>query len=303
MRQTSMLVVLVGLLVGSGTAVAQVSSSADAKASTRASASMRPLGAQASDNASASADAMASQQDARASTGLAKGTKIHGRLVNSLDAKKNKPGDRVEARTMEDVKENGKVVLPKGTHLIGHVTKAQVRGKGRSRSALGVTFDRAELRSGAVIPLRLAVEALATPAAMLPATDGPGSMALDTGTTSAISAGPTGGGLIGGTLGATTGVAGGLGGGVGTTAGTLAGSTVNITAHSAGAVGGLDAGGMLASNSRGVFGMRGVSLASSSSGATWESTLVSSSRSIHLAGGTQMLLRAEGTRQVEDGRR
>ena len=48
-------------------------------------------------------------------------------LANSLDAKKNKPGDRVEARTTQDVKQDGKVVLKKGTHLVGHVTQAQAR--------------------------------------------------------------------------------------------------------------------------------------------------------------------------------
>ena len=53
------------------------------------------------------------------------GTKIDATLATSLDAKRSKPGDEVEARAEEDVKQDGKVVLKKGTRLVGHVTQAQ----------------------------------------------------------------------------------------------------------------------------------------------------------------------------------
>src|SRR5262245_31690780 len=79
---------------------------------------------------------------------LAAGTAVRAELDKSLDSKKAKTGDEITARTTEAVKEDGKVVLPKGTKLMGRVTRASARGKGDSDSTLGVQFDRAELKAG-----------------------------------------------------------------------------------------------------------------------------------------------------------
>ena len=65
---------------------------------------------------------------------------MDAKLSSSLDAKKNKPGDRVEAQTISDVKQGGNVVLPKGSKLIGRVTQVQARENGQNQSALGITF-------------------------------------------------------------------------------------------------------------------------------------------------------------------
>jgi hypothetical protein len=77
------------------------------------------------------------------SASISDGTKIDATLATSLDAKRSKPGDEVEARAANDVKQDGKVVLKRGTRLIGHVTQAQARVGGQTQSQLGIAFDRA----------------------------------------------------------------------------------------------------------------------------------------------------------------
>jgi len=51
------------------------------------------------------------------------------------------------------VKSEGKIVIPKGAKLVGHVTQASARTKGESESALGIVFDKAILKNGQEIPL------------------------------------------------------------------------------------------------------------------------------------------------------
>jgi hypothetical protein len=85
-------------------------------------------------------------------------------LTGSLDSKKAKPGDVVNARTVSDLKTNdGRTVLPKDTKIVGHVTQASARGAGQPESSLGLVFDKAILKSGQEIPLNAAVQAVGAP--------------------------------------------------------------------------------------------------------------------------------------------
>src|SRR6185312_15610974 len=63
------------------------------------------------------------------SAALSSGTAMQAELTKSLDAKKAKPGDQVTAKLTQDVKQDGKVVLLKGSKLKGHVTEAQAKSK------------------------------------------------------------------------------------------------------------------------------------------------------------------------------
>ncbi|MGB9068857.1 MAG: hypothetical protein WCC21_09820, partial [Candidatus Acidiferrales bacterium] len=69
-------------------------------------------------------------------------------LVHPVDAKKNKPGDPVKARTTHASQSLDGTPLPKGTELVGHVTQAQSRTKNQSESDLGILFDKAVLKNG-----------------------------------------------------------------------------------------------------------------------------------------------------------
>jgi len=99
-------------------------------------------------------------------TTFVKGTLINAELTGSLDSKKVKPGDAVNARTASDLKTNdGRTVLPKDTKIVGHVTQASARGAGQPESSLGLVFDKAILKSGQEIPLNAAVQAVGAPPA------------------------------------------------------------------------------------------------------------------------------------------
>src|SRR5215467_14988427 len=113
--------------------------------------------------AAATAQANGSGKSQTSSASLAAGTLVNAELDKSLDSKKAKAGDAVTARTTEAVKEEGKVVLPKGTKLTGHVSRASARGKGDSDSTLVLQFDRAELKGGQEMAVQLNVQALAAP--------------------------------------------------------------------------------------------------------------------------------------------
>src|SRR5882724_3440692 len=91
------------------------------------------------------------------------GTTLNGVLSDTVDARKSKPGDTVKARTSEDVKAGGIVVIPRGSKLVGHVTEAQPVAKAGEQARLGFVFDRAELKDGRQIPLHTAFYALAAP--------------------------------------------------------------------------------------------------------------------------------------------
>src|SRR5438132_3961940 len=92
---------------------------------------------------------------------IAPGTPIPAELAKSLDAHKNKPGDPVNAKVVQDLLSNGKVVIPRDTKIIGHVTEATPKGKGEPGSTLGVAFDKMILKGGRELPFTATIQALA----------------------------------------------------------------------------------------------------------------------------------------------
>jgi hypothetical protein len=304
----SYLALLAGLFFAANVS-AQVSGSAQASGQTDAnsSAQVGPSGATSTTHDRASGSASA-QANAGHDT-LSDGTTFHSTLTSSLDAKKNKPGDKVEARTTEAVKQNGRVVLPKGTRLEGHVTQVQARSKDDAQSTLGIAFDRAILNNGEEMPLHVGIQALADSRANAQSSMGDDAEMMPAPTMSGGGGGggARAGGVLGGagqTVGAAAGGAtsmasnaAGTVGGVATNAGGAVGSTVNGAARTSSAIGGLDATGHLTSNSQGVFGIQGLQLASTAANDAEGSLVVSATRNVHLDSGTQMLLRASGQAQ------
>ena len=287
-------ILMAGILTA-GTAAAQGSASAQSGTSAQSQSSVQAnkSGAQASGSGSASTSTSAADTG-KGTPDISGGTKIDATLANSLDAKKNKPGDRVEARTAQDVKQDGKVVLKKGTRLVGHVTEAQARTKEQAQSQLGIVFDHALTNNGQEILLNASIQALAAARSSADAAAGSDDIvASGAGMGSASGAARTGGGLMGGvasTAGATAGT-------VMNTAGSAsgnAGGNLGAATHSTGAVGGLTSMGRLSSNSSGVFGQEGLSINSEASSATQGSAIVSSTKNVHLESGTQMLLSVAG---------
>jgi hypothetical protein len=239
---------------------------------------------------------------------LPDGAKIDATLATSLDARWSRPGDDVEVRTEEDIKEDGKVVLKKGTHLVGHVTQAQMRAGKQTESQLGIVFDHAVLKDGEEIPFSASIQALASAQPMAPATTD--DMMAHGGAMTAARSSAHGAGLtssVASTASTTTGAA--ANGSTGALMNTSApvplnaGGELNVATRSSGAVGGLTAAGRLSSGSIGVFGLEGVSIdaapstTAQASTAQASTTIVSTTKNIHLDSGTQLLLRINGQAQ------
>jgi hypothetical protein len=272
------------LLLGSP-ALAQTSSTSGATTSVQG---------QVGTSATASSGTSASASAGGNSLNLGGGTTMQAALVTPLDAKHAKPGDAVVARTTENVNQDGRVVLKKGSELKGHVTQVQAHSKETAQSTMGVVFDTAVAKGGHdAVPVNLSIQALA--AAQNQTAGSLGDDQADLGAAGQAGLGaaaPAGGGLVrgvGGAVGGATSTAGSVTGDVGHTAGGTVGAA-SRTVASAGSTGGLNAAGQLTSNSSGVFNLEGISLSSAVSNGTEASVMSSANHSVHLASGTQMVL-------------
>lgn len=296
MKATSVVIVASMLAVPSSAIYAQGGAQASASASSSTSVQADKSGAAASSNSSTATSAKAGQN----SVALSSGTAMHAALSQPVDVKKNKPGDQVTAKTTEATKSEGKVVIPKGSRLVGHVTECKARSKEEKESALGIVFDKAILKNGEEIPLNVTIRALA--AVQTAAVTSVGGDDLAAGGGAVGSARASGGGALGGVR-STAGAAAGAVTNTASSAGGVAGGAVNSTVNAAGAargaVGGLNAAGQLTSNSQGVFGLEGLNLNAAASNSTQGSLITSTSKNVHLDSGTQLLLVAQGQASTE----
>jgi len=196
---------------------------------------------------------------------LAPGMPIYADLKSSLDSKKAKNGDPVNAQTSEVVKSNdGRTILPRGAKLIGHITQATAKSKGDGQSSLGIAWDKAILKDGGEVPLAVGIQALASPATFSSPPDaGPPQSTANMGTTQTSPMGR---------------------------------STPPPDSPSGGATrGAVAAGGnsqtTLSPNSHGVIGMHGLTLAAArGDDNAIVSTVSSDGKNVHLDAGTRMLL-------------
>jgi hypothetical protein len=91
---------------------------------------------------------------------IAPGSVIPAQLTKTVDAKKAKPGDEVEARVTQDLKSgNGTLVIPKDSKIVGHVTQAQEHEKDQE-SNLGIVFDHVQVKNGAEAALAMSIQAI-----------------------------------------------------------------------------------------------------------------------------------------------
>src|SRR5215469_7310810 len=108
----------------------------------------------------------AAQGQQRGTPRIAPGSVIPVQLTKSIDAKKAKTGDAVEAKVTQDLKaESGEVIVPKDTKFVGHVTEAQPRTKEQKESQVGIAFDHAVMKNGGDVSMPLSVQAVISPTA------------------------------------------------------------------------------------------------------------------------------------------
>ena len=239
-----------------------------------------------SSTSTASAGTKHAQADAAGSS------EMSATLAKPVDARKAKPGDPVTATNDRDAKTADGTSIKQGSKLLGHVTKAQPLDKSASGKAdasagsmLALVFDKAVLKDGREVPLNATIQAISAAESDASLASEMGGAGTSTVGSSLGSPRASGGGLIGGVGGSVAGglsATGGMAGGVG--------GMANGTVHSAGAVGGLTSSGMLSSGSKGVFGVKGLDIVSSSTGSAEGSAITSSTRNVRLDGGTKMLL-------------
>jgi hypothetical protein len=220
--------------------------------------------AQASPQAPATSSASAQAETTPAT--LPSGTAVNAQLNSSVDSKKVKAGDKVEAHTTEAVKFAGKTIVPQGAKLEGHVTEATARSKGDRGSTLAIQFDKAIPKKGEEISLNVAILAIAAPQSDSGGTPGPGSDPL-----AGAGAAAAGGSPMGTSRSQTIPTMPSIGG---------AGSTTGTNGSA-----------QLPANSRGVYGLNDLKLMAAAAGQT--TVITSSGKNVHLDGGTRLLLVAQ----------
>lgn len=103
----------------------------------------------------------------RAQAPEAAGSASHASLqvetTKSIDAKKAKVGDEVTAVVTQDVLNHGKIVLPRGSKVKGHVSQAIPHSKENPESRLGLVFDKVIAKQGGETECACTVAAIAAP--------------------------------------------------------------------------------------------------------------------------------------------
>lgn len=227
----------------------------------------------ASQTPGASSASQANGSDALLPPGIA----IPAELSKSVDAKKVRAGDKIEARVTMDMLSHGQIVVPRDSRVTGHVTEAKPRSKESPESTVGIAFDHISLKNGRELSLRTTVQAIGPSLKQLPFPEngnevpGQAPPSMHAGNT------PTWRGTTGGSGGSAhpDGSPYPAGNPQDVPAGTVASDRSAASA--------------LDPQSHGVVGMKGLSLSTSDRG----SVVSSNTSNIHLDGGTQLILRTE----------
>ncbi len=179
--------------------------------------------ATASGSSATAAEAAAQQTADEEASAVKAGTKIDAELASSIDAKTAKPGDRVEARVLKNVKQKGRVVVHKGDRLLGTVTQAQADATGKAGSQMSVAFDRLAGANGETQLNTVLTSVFSSSSAL------ENQPVADTDPMLQPMAGASGGGMAQGSAGG-----GGMLGGVGSTVGSTVGGAVGAAGSATG---------------------------------------------------------------------
>jgi len=222
----------------------------------------------------------AQAQNAASPSKIGAGVVIPAQLSKSVDAKKAKPGDKIEAKTTMDLLSHGQVVIPRDTKVIGHVTTAKPHSKESPDSSVGLAFDRISMKDGTEVPVKASVQAIGRPLSAFAAPTGE-SAGAPAGSMPSSGA-PDSRGTMGGSQ------AGAQRPNNGSPSSSYPSNAPSQTPSGA-AGAGTPGGAVLEPHSQGVIGMKGLQLNSSGDG----SVVSSADNNVHLDSGTQLVLRTE----------
>src|SRR5689334_3253433 len=107
---------------------------------------------------------------------LRAGTQLVIELSHSANAKKLKPGQKIEATLTQDLLQGGKIIAPVESKLIGHITEATPHTAENPESRLGFVFDKIELKHHKELVFQAVMQAAAPPAPRRSRVDEPDQM-------------------------------------------------------------------------------------------------------------------------------
>lgn len=253
-RKSSLVIVLCGV-----TAVAMAQTTPDTQKGTPAASATMQSG-----SAEPQADTPSAAQENPS-------TAIPATLAKSVDSKKVKAGDEIDARLSVSLTNASGTQIPAGSKIVGHVTDAKSKAKGDPQSSLTFAFEEVVLKNGQNMPLHAVLQAIGMPQIMADAAVAPDS-------NRPASAGSPSGGMRGNTN---------ANPGSGTAAAGNSAASSDPMSGGAPAGGSQANNGPLSQNATGAVGMNGLTLDSHSNGAV----ISSDSKSVKLEEGTQLLLR------------
>jgi len=83
---------------------------------------------------------------------LPAGTSLRVRLLETLDTRRNRAGDRFTATLAEPLVDGNRVVVPKGATVTGHITESKPSGRWKGRAELALRLDALSFK-GRTYPL------------------------------------------------------------------------------------------------------------------------------------------------------
>lgn len=92
-------------------------------------------------------------------------------LLKTISAKKDQPGEMIEAKLAKTIHLSNGPELPAGTILMGTISNDDMQQEGMSKLAL--LFNKAKLKDGTVIPIKATIVGIAKPENDSPGTDYP----------------------------------------------------------------------------------------------------------------------------------
>ena len=84
-------------------------------------------------------------------------------LSGTIDSKTATAGQDITLVTQSDVEVDGKLVIPKGSKLVGHISEVKVKSKDVPQSSLSLVVDKAVKNDGSETKLQAIIAAVAAP--------------------------------------------------------------------------------------------------------------------------------------------
>lgn len=88
---------------------------------------------------------------------------VSAELTKSVDTKKARVGDEINAKITNDAKLPDGMELPKGTKLVGNVVDVKAKSKDENDSRLVLVLNRVVLKDGHEVPIKAAVTSMTAP--------------------------------------------------------------------------------------------------------------------------------------------